>query len=242
MSHERVAHVASWLADQQLLSPSLRVVTTPHGLGVETALTVDANSLLLRVPLNMQVTSMDAEEDPSVSDLLQRLEQPVEPYISMAVWLLRTMQHPPEHLEGWIASLPRTIDCALGWSEAELALLQRSPSASRLRYLRGWVDEQYSRMIGEPSPPVAGGAGFITSRRDFNWAVCVVWSRSFHLPCPESSHSAHPRGCRPGLRARRVLAAGAGLFNHDARLPKAKLIEDTVVRTADMWNQKVRRL
>ena len=138
-----------------------------------------------------------------------------EAHVAMAVWLLNatTSRAPPPNLGGWLKALPTSLDCTIEWSESELAHLQASTARTRAGQLRRWVDAEHARLF-----PASGAGTWHPSHAQFRWALCAVWSRSFHL---EGGHW-------------RVLAPGADFFD-DAVAPaevaaKLELIED---RAAD---------
>ena len=203
------------LVEQGIFHAGLAVSAGPHGLQVTTSTPIGINEPLVSVPSSLLITSMraiDAARQLGRSTTSVEI-QDEEAHVAMAVWLLNATSSstpPPSH-GGWLAALPDSLDCTIEWSEAELAHLQASTARTRARQLRRWVDVEHARLFPAAST-------WHPSNAQFRWALCAVWSRSFHLEGGSW----------------RVLAPGADFFDHAVApaevAAKLELVED---RNAD---------
>jgi hypothetical protein len=134
---------------------------------------------------------------------------------------LRLIDTPPVRLRKYLHTLASEaeIDCTIMWSDEELAELQTSLARERARKLRRWADSQWQSLFADKAvawqqlePPLNASA------ERFRWALCAVWSRSFHLRCSEPTCGG-AAGTSGG--AWRVFAPGADLFNHGFRRGRA---------------------
>ena len=191
------AIVTAWARSNIALHPALSIAPGRFGLHVETNAAVGAGTTLLSIPGDLLITSNSARRASrllgvSTADVELAHE---EAHVAMAVWLMNATAHAeaaPRHA-GWLVALPKAFDCTIEWSEAELAHLQASHARSRANSLRRWADEEHGRLI---SAQAASSAAW--SQERFRWALCAVWSRSFHL-----QHGSW-----------RVLPPAADFFNH----------------------------
>ena len=197
-SQKIAAAVTAWARDNIGLHSALTIAPGRHGLHVETNAGIRAGTTLLAIPGDLLITSNSARR---ASKLLGVSTAGVElaheeAHVAMAVWLMNATAHPeaaPRHA-GWLAALPKAFDCTIEWSEAELAHLQASHARSRAINLRRWADAEHGRLISKH----AAASGPAWSQERFRWALCAVWSRSFHLQ----------------QGSWRVLPPAADFFNH----------------------------
>ena len=197
-SQKIAAAVTAWARDNIGLHSALTIAPGRYGLHVETNAGIRAGTTLLAIPGDLLITSNSARR---ASKLLGVSTAGVElaheeAHVAMAVWLMNATAHPeaaPRHA-GWLAALPKAFDCTIEWSEAELAHLQASHARSRAINLRRWADAEHGRLISKH----AAASGPAWSQERFRWALCAVWSRSFHLQ----------------QGSWRVLPPAADFFNH----------------------------
>ena len=208
----------SWARfETALLSPALRVSPDPSGSGlaVVTKRAVQEGHALVRLPSR---GGLALTADGAVRALPKLLNDRLEAHVSIAAWLMRLIDAPPARLQTYLRALrsDAEVDCTLRWGEDELARLQTSLARSRARKLQDWADAQWRALFDERrwawqsmEPP------FNASYDRWTWALCAVWSRSFHLRCEEPTCD-HAAGASGG--AWRVFAPGADLLNYGSTL------------------------
>ena len=197
-SQQIAAAVTAWARDNIGLHSALTIAPGRYGLHVETNAGIRAGTTLLAIPGDLLITSNSARRASKLLGVSTAGVELVheEAHVAMAVWLMNATAHPeaaPRHA-GWLAALPKAFDCTIEWSEAELAHLQASHARSRANNLRRWADAEHGRLISKH----AAASGSAWSQERFRWALCAVWSRSFHLQ----------------QGSWRVLPPAADFFNH----------------------------
>jgi len=185
---------STWALDRSILSPSLEIAHTDHGLGLRTRVPVAHGEVLVNASSLALTAARALALRPDIADLLEP-HVDVEPHVALAVWLMRAVEAPQEFHDPWLRALPRTLDCTLLWSPSELALLQSSAAARKARHAIRWSEEEAARIFRWTAPVPSELAAF-------RWALCAVWSRSFHV------------AAEPGAPLVRVLAPIADLPNH----------------------------
>ena len=199
MSHELGAAVTKWARDNIALHDGLSITLGKYGLQVETISPIRAGEILLSVPGDLLVTSTFARKaserlgfSAAGGELVHE-----EAHVEMALWLMNATASPeaaPRH-SGWLEALPAAFDCTIEWSENELSELQASAARNRARSLRRWADAEHRRLLWHTDERASSAPW---SQTRFRWALCAVWSRSFHL-----QHGTW-----------RVLPPAADFFNH----------------------------
>ena len=183
-----------------ILSPALEVAhdaATGSGYTVVTRRAINQGHVLLRVPARLAVTA-----EAAIRAMPRLLTSQLEAHVSMAVWLMRLIDAPPRSLRTYLKALKNEaeVDCTLRWTADEIHELGPWTVAHRRAVqLREWARRQHSALFIERSSALR--PAFNASSEAFDWAICAVWSRSFHL-----------RDTRDALW--RVMTPGADLLNH----------------------------
>ena len=198
--------------ESAILSPALEVARDPSGSGfvVMTRRAVREGHALVRMPSRLALTA-----DGAVKALPGLLSPNLEAHVSIAAWLMRLIDAPPARMRTYLRTLraEAEVDCTLRWSDDELAQLQTSLARSRAQKLQGWARAQHAALFTDGGRAAAWGAlspPLNASYERWTWAVCAVWSRSFHLRCSEPT-CGDAAGTSGG--AVRVLVPGADLLN-----------------------------
>ena len=205
----------SWArTETAILSPALQVAPDASGSGfaVVARRAVREGHVLVRVPPRLALTA-----DGAVRSMPRLLHSGLEAHVSLAAWLMRLVDAPPPELATYLHSLSKDaeVDCTLRWSDEELTELQTSLAHSRARKLQSWAVAQHkSLFIDRPSAWQHLRPRMNASLERFSWALCAVWSRSFHLRCAEATCGDAAGTSGGGWR---VLAPGADMLNHGPR-------------------------
>ena len=222
--------------ESAILSPALQVVQDPSGSGfaVMTRRAVREGHALVRMPSRLALTA-----DGAVKALPQLLSPNLEAHVSIAAWLMRLIDAPPARMRTYLRTLraEAEVDCTLRWSDDDLAQLQTSLARSRAQKLQGWARAQHAALFTDGNRAAAWSRltpPFNASYERWTWAVCAVWSRSFHLRCSEPT-CGDAAGTSGG--AVRVLVPGADLLNSagGGREPSAVLIQPPEGAKPESW-------
>ena len=233
-----LALLDSWARiETAILSPALHMAPDASGSGfaVVTRRRVREGHVLVRLPSRLALTAEGA-----VRSMPQLLNAGLEAHVSIAAWLMRLVDAPPPELATYLKSLVSTaeVDCTLRWNDDELSALQTSLAHSRARKLQGWAAEQHRALFVErPSAWQHLRPRMNASYERFTWALCAVWSRSFHLRCAEPTCGDAAGASGGGWR---VLAPGADMLNHAARgAANAMLMQPPSGVRPEQWRRSV---
>jgi hypothetical protein len=207
--------------ESMVLSPALAIThDAAGGYTVTVQRPVKKGHTLVRLPVSLALTA-----DGAIRALPHLLSRSVEGHVAIAVWLMHLVERPPSRLRPYLDALrTATIDCTVRWNVNELEQLQGSVARKRALSLRAWADMQWDAL------PKLGHLN--ASRGAFDWALCAVWSRSFHLRCADPSCD-DAAGTSDGLI--RVFAPGADLLNMEQGDAAAAVLQQAAegVRPAD---------